>query len=892
MDTKRVSVTCCMLLAFFFMAGVICADTDPNDPIGACYMTSGALNADGECPSWQTVIDRPSSDGYTYLYLKVEVDSCYYTHYDLYTVEQDSTPEPIYLEPNDVFIVWDEDQSHGSTVDFTFTGGQYIEVTNPATQCPYVYISSHPVNNHINWKLYKVEESGTLTINDTDLNEHEAIHFHHMRVEKYDDVDTGDCRSPGQSIEYTICFENLDADVIYEDAYVIDWLPDGVDYANAGYSAVYDGNSIQIVPPDPGYNDDDHSYVWLLGDILGNDANCLTLDVEVNYKAEPNSILHNVAELWAFIDDPNGNPVETLVATVTEDTVVCCWGDEPNIIYVDKAATGTDVGSSWQNAYTDLADALRRATNSDCSSAYTIYVAQGTYNPENTPDKTFQLPDYCSVYGGFPSGGCPFENRNPMQYETILTGLIDEDTIPDADTVVTMGDECLINGLTVTNSFENAVYGSGVDFEVAESVITENYDYGIFAESGNVTVQRCTISLNDADGIYHEGEGFTLTVENSWILRNGEYGLHSRNSTPTVKNSIISECDLIEAGRAGIRLYRPADSPKLYNCTISNNKAEGIYFSDTGTPDWPELKNCIVYYNNIQNDSNQLAGLIADNVAYNCCIQDCNEVNSNHNDVPGFAYTIDPNGTPNPANYHLAGNSFCIDKGAMIAGLGDDDYDGEDRVMGTTVDIGADEVNPNCGDVANPLDADADGIVNFYEFAPIAQVWLAHDPNDPVCDPNHPQYIADPNAPGYISELQKLTWNVAYNYDTTGNSEYAIDLADLMYIVDDWLWIACWKQEQMETAAAQSQNQSQIMVAQPLSMSVAMTPMSLSSYSTVETTTNTVEPIPEVSADTLVQMLGFLDEVIADGGDNIDNIEDMRAILMDDLKAILDKEGQ
>jgi len=42
----------------------------------------------------------------------------------------------------------------------------------------------------------------------------------------------------------------------------------------------------------------------------------------------------------------------------------------------------------------------------------------------------------------------------------------------------------------------------------------------------------------------------------------------------------------------------------LHNNTISNNKAEGIYFEDNETltdpndKDWPDIQNCIVYYNN------------------------------------------------------------------------------------------------------------------------------------------------------------------------------------------------------------------------------------------------------------------------------------------------------
>ena len=39
---------------------------------------------------------------------------------------------------------------------------------------------------------------------------------------------------------------------------------------------------------------------------------------------------------------------------------------------------------------------------------------------------------------------------------------------------------------------------------------------------------------------------------------------------------------MMRCGRAGIRLYRPAYQPVLYNLTVANNKAQAIYFEDAG----------------------------------------------------------------------------------------------------------------------------------------------------------------------------------------------------------------------------------------------------------------------------------------------------------------------
>ena len=64
-------------------------------------------------------------------------------------------------------------------------------------------------------------------------------------------------------------------------------------------------------------------------------------------------------------------------------------------IYVDDTAPGADDGSSWQNAYHFLQDALQNAQPGD-----TVKVAQGTYRPNqasigavNTRYATFNLID-------------------------------------------------------------------------------------------------------------------------------------------------------------------------------------------------------------------------------------------------------------------------------------------------------------------------------------------------------------------------------------------------------------------------------------------------------------------------------------------------------------------
>ena len=64
----------------------------------------------------------------------------------------------------------------------------------------------------------------------------------------------------------------------------------------------------------------------------------------------------------------------------------CGFAHANKIIYVDDDATGANDGSSWQNAYIYLQDALADADNSE--KPVEIRVAQGTYKPDQGTGQT------------------------------------------------------------------------------------------------------------------------------------------------------------------------------------------------------------------------------------------------------------------------------------------------------------------------------------------------------------------------------------------------------------------------------------------------------------------------------------------------------------------------
>ncbi|MEP1034362.1 MBG domain-containing protein [Ekhidna sp.] len=103
-----------------------------------------------------------------------------------------------------------------------------------------------------------------------------------------------------------------------------------------------------------------------------------------------------------------------------------------NIVYVDKDAIGTNDGSSWVNAYTDLSTAIFYASASDF-----IWVAEGTYLPnQNGRNAAFILTDD-KLFGGFDGTETSRTQRDPVNNKTILSGDVqgnDSGIITDTET--------------------------------------------------------------------------------------------------------------------------------------------------------------------------------------------------------------------------------------------------------------------------------------------------------------------------------------------------------------------------------------------------------------------------------------------------------------------------
>jgi len=271
------------------------------------------------------------------------------------------------------------------------------------------------------------------------------------------------------------------------------------------------------------------------------------------------------------------------------------------IIYVDNNATGLNDGSSWQNAYKFLQDALSDANSSakanviasersergNLNTIIEIRVAQGIYRPDQgagiTPGDrtaTFQLINGVTIKGGYAglrmslSGADP-NARDSSLYETILSGDIDGDGAfrhwwlsrwQNSYHVVTGSwtSRCaVLDGFIVTAGFANG--DSTINREGA----------GMHNYCGNPSVINCTFSQNVAE-------------------QNGA-GMYNYNSDPIVTNCTFSDnwaySEVYFPNGGGICNIH--SNPKVTNCTLSGNVAKGlgggIYNNCHSNP---TIKNC------------------------------------------------------------------------------------------------------------------------------------------------------------------------------------------------------------------------------------------------------------------------------------------------------------
>lgn len=345
------------------------------------------------------------------------------------------------------------------------------------------------------------------------------------------------------------------------------------------------------------------------------------------------------------------------------------------VVFVKEVAIGSMNGSSWENATNDIQAAI------DAEGAVEIWVASGTYysstqrTNDNNDDRyrSFNLKAGIELYGGFIGNETSRSERDFRNNITILNGNLRNSELEKDNSynVVYYQENTNSEDLTILDGFniQNGYGENGAGVVLLENGIISNsriinnsalssgelkYGGGIKCISGSI--RNCIIEENKAD----RGGGIDLRGESeicNSIIANNVANYQGSNLYIVSSNAPITNCNVI-SGNILISNYSGKISNSIFwNCSFP-----------WGTP---SFEYCAVSNGNNENGNISL---------------------SNDNEHPEGPNFIDwENG-----NYGLLPNSPCINTGNNDLVASENDIDGNQRIIGNNVDIGAYETSYLC----------------------------------------------------------------------------------------------------------------------------------------------------------------------------------------------------
>ena len=273
-------------------------------------------------------------------------------------------------------------------------------------------------------------------------------------------------------------------------------------------------------------------------------------------------------DFYAIATDRSGN-VEDPPAGPDASTVIIDQFSG-SIVFVDIDATGTGMGTDWENAIHSIESAIQIA---GYFSVPTVWVAEGTYLESVT------MQDELSVYGGFAGFEDSLDQRDYAAHPVIIDASTADNGQP-ADHVL-MFSSCSFawfDGVTLTGGLADGTgsdaFGGGVylsynekDCVLANCIITGNRAAnggGISAHYSNNSIFNCRIIGNTATS---NGGGVYVTPYTS----DNQDDPPDNNNSPFLTKCIISDNHASNGG--GIYVYYYS-VPIIEQTIIAGNTAE------------------------------------------------------------------------------------------------------------------------------------------------------------------------------------------------------------------------------------------------------------------------------------------------------------------------------
>jgi parallel beta-helix repeat protein/predicted outer membrane repeat protein len=273
------------------------------------------------------------------------------------------------------------------------------------------------------------------------------------------------------------------------------------------------------------------------------------------------------------------------------------------LCYVNDDAAGTDDGTSWTDAYTDLQNAL-------ADSCTEIWVAAGIYKP-HASDRgvSFTLESGTAIYGGFAGTETLLSQRNYVTNVTTLSGDLngnDNATISPTEPTrsensyhvvfaSSVNNTAILDGFTITSGNANAM------------VVNGTYGGGILNDASSPNIANLSIINNSAvsgGGVYNNNASnptFNNIIISGNVTSNDGGGMTSViDSSPTLTDITFSNNSATNFG-GGMANYSSA-APTLTNVTFSTNSTNnsgGAVYNYSSNPTFTN----VIFNNNNANSS-------------------------------------------------------------------------------------------------------------------------------------------------------------------------------------------------------------------------------------------------------------------------------------------------
>lgn len=364
--------------------------------------------------------------------------------------------------------------------------------------------------------------------------------------------------------------------------------------------------------------------------------------------------------------------------------------------YVDLNSTSPAAPyTDWSSAATNIQDAIDSADTDD-----QILVTNGVYNSgaRVVPEGSYSTSNRVAV-----TKKLTVQSVNGPAV-TIIEGYQVPGTIYGTNAVrcVYLTNDASLIGFTLTNGatskptqgfYKASAAGGGVYSPlvplgpggvVSNCMVINNTAYEQGGGAYRVTLKNCVLDGNSAN----VGGGAAYCVLSNCTLR-GNSALERGPILPSLKPNgggsyscqlnnclVINNSAFIGGGAYG---------GSLNNCTVVSNVASGSGGGVAGAPRFFDepistgVSNSIIFFNTASNSPNYVTGMT--NIKYSCTMPLPSGSGNLTND-PMFV-------NPATGDFHLQSNSPCINSGRNSYAPMGPDLDGNPRIAGRTVDMGA-----------------------------------------------------------------------------------------------------------------------------------------------------------------------------------------------------------